>query len=147
MLWSVSLESFTDGSEGQIDELHKLVAVDYAFAPDGVEIGEGLFRDGLLGGFSRRLQFVNAIARSDQHVPEFREVRFVAKRAVPRNDLGGIVGERENFVGGGKASTGEGSKCKLASAPSAPLYKTGRSCGSDMRLLVFSWARTVAPAA
>jgi hypothetical protein len=46
----------------------------------------------------------------------------------------------------GKASTGEGSKCKPANAPSGPRYKTGRSCGSDMRFLVFSCARTVAPA-
>jgi hypothetical protein len=30
----------------------ELVAVDDAFAPDGVEIGEGLFRDSFLGGFS-----------------------------------------------------------------------------------------------
>jgi hypothetical protein len=32
-------------SEGQINDLHELVAVDYAFTPDGVEIGKGLFRD------------------------------------------------------------------------------------------------------
>jgi hypothetical protein len=87
-------------SERQIDDLDKLVAVDYSFAPDGVEIGERLFRDGFLGGFSRRLQFLNAIARGDEHVPEFREVRFVAERAVPRNNPGVIAGERENFVGG-----------------------------------------------
>ena len=81
--------------------MDELVAIDDAFAPDGVEIGEGLFRDGFQGGFSRGLQFLNAIARSDEHVPGFREVRFVAERAVPRNNLGVIVGERENFVGGG----------------------------------------------
>ncbi len=60
-------------SERQIDDLDELVTVDDAFAPDGVEIGERLFRDGLPGGFSRGLQFLNAIARSDEHVPEFRE--------------------------------------------------------------------------
>jgi len=49
----------------------------------------------------RGLQFLNAIARSDEHVPGFREVRFVAERAVPRNNLGVLIGERENFVGGG----------------------------------------------
>src|SRR5690242_10500763 len=59
--------------EGQIDDLNPLLGVDDAFAPHGVEIGEGLFRDSLLGGFSRRLQFLNAVARNDQHVPEFRE--------------------------------------------------------------------------
>src|SRR4051812_7107065 len=59
------------------------------------------FSDGFLGGFSRGLQFLNAIARSDEHVPEFREVRFVAERAVPWNNLGVIAGERENLAGGG----------------------------------------------
>jgi hypothetical protein len=68
--------------------------VDDACTPDGVEIGEGLFRDSLLGGFSRGLQFLNAITCSDKHVSVFREVRFVAERAVPRNNLGVIVGER-----------------------------------------------------
>src|SRR6266436_4324268 len=53
------------------------------------------------GGFSRGLQFLNAIARSDEHVTGFREVRFVSERAVPRNNPGVIVGKRENFVGGG----------------------------------------------
>src|SRR6266404_8518687 len=69
-------------------------------APDGVEVGERLFRDGFLGGFSRGLQFLHAIAGGDEHVAEFREVRFVAERAVPRNNLSVIAGERENFVGG-----------------------------------------------
>src|ERR1700735_2119828 len=85
----------------QIDDLHKLVAVAHAFAPYGFEIGERLLGDDLQGGFSLRLQFLDAIARSDEHVAGFREVRFVAERAVPRNNLGVIVGERENFVGGG----------------------------------------------
>ncbi len=80
--------------------LDELVGADDAIAPDGVEIGERLFRDGFQGGFSRGLQFLNAIAGGDEHVPEFREVRFVAERAVPRNNLGVIAGERENFVGG-----------------------------------------------
>ncbi len=88
-------------SERQIEDLDELVAVDDAFAPDGFEIGERLFRDGFLGGFSRGLQFLNAIAGGDEHVPGFREVRFVAERAVPRNNLGVIAGERENCVGGG----------------------------------------------
>jgi hypothetical protein len=83
-----------ESSEGQINDLHELVAVDYAFAPDGVEIGEGLFCDTLLGLFSRGLRFLNSIARSDQHVPKFRGVRFVAERAVPRNNLGVVVGQR-----------------------------------------------------
>jgi hypothetical protein len=52
--------------------------------------------------FSRQLQFLNAVARSDEHVPGFHKVRFAAERAVPRNDLGVIVRERKNFVGGGK---------------------------------------------
>src|SRR6266849_6732748 len=88
-------------SERQIEDVDPLVAVDDAFAPDGFEIGERLFRGGFLGGFSRRFQFLNAIARSDEHVPGFREVRFVAERSVPRNNLGIIVRERENFVGSG----------------------------------------------
>src|SRR5580700_10055885 len=88
-------------SECQIDDLDPLVAVDDAFAPDGVEIGERLFPNGFLGKLSRRLQFLNAIARSDQHVPEFREVGLVAERAVPRNNLGVVACERENFVDGG----------------------------------------------
>src|ERR1700747_1925783 len=94
-----------EGSEGQIDDLDPLVAVDDAFAPDGVEIGEWLLRDGFLGRFSRRLQFLNAIARSDQHFPEFREVSFAAERAVPGNNLGVIAGERENFVDGGNSAS------------------------------------------
>jgi hypothetical protein len=47
----------------------------------------------------------------------------------------------------GKASAGEGSKWKPASALSYPQYKTGRACGSDMRFFVSSCARTMAPAA
>ena len=35
-----------------------LVGVDDAFAPDGVEIGEWLFRDSSQGGFFRGLQFL-----------------------------------------------------------------------------------------
>jgi hypothetical protein len=50
--------------------------------------------------FPADFQFLNAIARSNEHVPRFREVRFVAERAVSRNNLGVIVGEPENFVGG-----------------------------------------------
>src|SRR5712672_3785798 len=74
-------------SERQIDDLDELVAVDDAFAPDGFEIGERLFRDGFQGGFSSGPQFLNAIAGGDEHVPGFREVRFVGERAVPRNNL------------------------------------------------------------
>src|SRR5882762_8673771 len=81
------------------------MAVVEGMAPDGDEIGVWVLRDGLMGGFSRGLQFLNAIARSDQHVPEFREVRFVAERAVPRNNLGVITGERENFVDGGNSAS------------------------------------------
>src|SRR5882724_1621698 len=50
-------------SERQIDDLDPLVGVDDAFAPDGVEIGEWLFRDGFLGELSRGLQFLDGIAR------------------------------------------------------------------------------------
>src|SRR6266404_5702497 len=97
-------------SERQIGDLDPLIGVDDAFAPNGVEIGERLFRDGFQDGFSRRLQFLNAIARSDEHVPRFHKVRFVAERAVPRNDLGVIVRERKNFVGGGNHA-GDGAAC------------------------------------
>ena len=88
-------------SERQIDDLDPLVAVDDSFTPGGVEIGKRLSRHGFQGGSSCGLQFLNAIARSNQHVSEFRQVRFVAERAVPRNNRGVIVGERENFVGSG----------------------------------------------
>src|SRR5260370_21489302 len=88
-------------SEREIDDLDERVGVEQAVAPDGVEIGERLSRDGFLGGFSRGLQFLHAIAGGDEHVAEFRELRFAAERAVPRNNLGVIAGERENFVGGG----------------------------------------------
>src|SRR5271155_793387 len=94
----------TAASQRQIDDLDPLIAVDDAFAPDRVEIGEWLFRNGLLGRFSRGLQSLNAIARSDEHVPELREVRFVAERAVPRNNLGVTAGERENFFDGGNSA-------------------------------------------
>src|SRR5882762_9812774 len=103
--WPALRDRTAGDSERQIDDLDPLVAVDEAFAPDGVEIGEWLLRDGFLGGFSRGLQFLNAIARSDQHVPESREVCFVAERAVPRNNLGVIAGERENFVDGGNSAS------------------------------------------
>src|SRR5580693_4969348 len=85
---------FAESSERQIDDLDPLLAVDNAIAPYGVEIGERLFRDGFLGRFSRGLQFLNPIARSNQHVPKFREVRFVAYRAVPRDNLGVVAGQR-----------------------------------------------------
>src|SRR6201984_1932644 len=88
-------------SKHQIDNLDKLIAVDDAFTPDWIEIGERLFRDSFLGGFPRGPQFLDAIARSDEHVPEFREVLFVAERAVPRNDPRVVVRERENFIGSG----------------------------------------------
>jgi hypothetical protein len=48
--------------------------------PDGIEIGERLFRDGFQSGFSRCFQFLNVIARSNEHVVGFRKVRFVAER-------------------------------------------------------------------
>ena len=35
-------------SQGQVDDLDELIAVDNAFAPRRVEIGERLFRDGLV---------------------------------------------------------------------------------------------------
>jgi hypothetical protein len=88
-------------SQRQIKDLHVLVAVGDAFAPDGVEIGEGPFPDSLLGGFCCGLQFLNAITCSHKRVSVFRPVRLVAEPAVPRNNLGVIVGERENFFGGG----------------------------------------------
>src|SRR5271155_1898551 len=87
-------DTYTEVSEGQIDDLDPLVGVDDALAPGGVEIGKRLSRDGFQGGFPRGLQSLNAIARSDEHVPGFREVRFVAERAVPRNNLGVVVGQR-----------------------------------------------------
>jgi len=64
-----------------------------------------LFRDGFQYGFTSGLQFLNAIAGGDEHVPEFREVRFVAERAVPATNLGVIAGERENLVGGGNIAS------------------------------------------
>src|SRR6266478_9238027 len=85
-----------EDSEREIDDLDELVGVEDAFAPDGVEIGERLFRGGFVGGFSRGLQFLHAIAGGDEHVAEFREARFVAERAVPRNNLSVIAGEPEN---------------------------------------------------
>src|SRR5580704_16072137 len=87
--------------ERQIDDFDPLLAVDDSVAPYWVEIGEWLFRDGLLGGLSRGLQSLNAIERSNQHVAKFREVRFIAEWAVPRNNLGVVAGQRQNFVGCG----------------------------------------------
>ena len=69
-----------------MNDLRELVAVDDAFAPYWIEIGERLFRDRLRDGLSRGLQFLNAVARSDEHVTEFRQVRLVAERAVSRNN-------------------------------------------------------------
>ena len=99
------------GSEDQIGDLDELVAVDDPVAPDGVEIGERLFRNCFLGGFSRELQFLNAIAGSDEHVPEFRKVRFVAEPAVSRDNLSVIVGEREDFVTGGNITISRREVC------------------------------------
>ena len=98
---SLSGKYSVGGSEYQVDDLDELVTVDDAFAPDRVEIGERLFGDSFLCGFSRGLQLLNAVAGGNERVAKFREVRFVAEPAVPRNDLGVVVGERENFVGGG----------------------------------------------
>jgi hypothetical protein len=67
----------------------------------GFEIGERPFRDGFQGGFSSGLQFLNALAGGDEHVPRFREVRFVAEWAVPGNNLRSVISERENCVGSG----------------------------------------------
>src|SRR5260370_39917108 len=86
-------------SEREIDDLDELVGVEDAFAPDGVEIGERFFRDGFLGGFSGGLQFLHAIAGGGEHVAEFREAGFVAERAVPRNNFGGLASERAGFMG------------------------------------------------
>src|SRR6267142_6210205 len=46
-------------SERHIDDLDELLGVDDAFAPNGVEIGEWLFRDGFQYGFPSGLQFLN----------------------------------------------------------------------------------------
>ena len=94
LLFFANSFAYRYNSQRQIDDLDELVAVDDTFAPDGLEIGERLFRDSFLGGFSRGLQFLNAIARSDEHVPGFREVRPIAEWTVPRNNLGVVVGQR-----------------------------------------------------
>jgi len=46
------------------------------------------------------LQFLHAIARHNQHVPILGQIGFVAQRAMPRNDLGVVVGQGQNFVRG-----------------------------------------------
>src|SRR5258707_14346646 len=38
--------------------------------------------------------------RHNQHVPKLGQIGFVAQRAMARNDLGVVVGQGENFVGG-----------------------------------------------
>jgi hypothetical protein len=81
-------------SERRISDLDPLVGVDDALAPGGVEIGERLFGDGFQRGLPRGLQILNATARSDEHVTGFRQVRFVAERAVPRNNLGVSASDR-----------------------------------------------------
>jgi len=93
------LISYRYDSQRQIGDLDELVAVDDAFAPDGVEIGERFFRDGFHCGFSRGLQFLNAIAEVTSMSRDFVRSALLPERAVARNDLGVIVGERENFVG------------------------------------------------
>jgi hypothetical protein len=50
-------------SKRQINDLDELVAIDDAFAPDRVEIGERLFCDGFLGGLSRGLQQIATLLR------------------------------------------------------------------------------------
>jgi len=43
---STAVHAIAGDSERQIEDVDPLVAVDDAFAPDGVEIGERLFRGG-----------------------------------------------------------------------------------------------------
>lgn len=87
--------------ESEIDDLDEDVAVEEAFAPIGLEIGEGLCGDGFLGGFAGGLQLLDAVAGGDEHLAEFGEVRFIAERTVAADDLSVIIGERQNLVGSG----------------------------------------------
>jgi hypothetical protein len=43
---------------------------------------------------------LHAIAGHNQHVAVLGQIRFVAQRAMPRNDLGVVVGQGKNFIGG-----------------------------------------------
>ena len=85
--------------KGQIDDLDEEIAAEHALSPSSVEIGERLGSGGLLNGFSRGLQFLNAIPRGNEHVAVLCEVGFIAERTVAGDDFGVIAGERENFVG------------------------------------------------
>ncbi len=66
--WPALPDCTAGDSERQIYDLDPLVAVDDAFAPDGVKIGEWLFRDGFLGKLSYGLQFLNAIPRASERI-------------------------------------------------------------------------------
>jgi hypothetical protein len=119
-------------SERQIDDLDELVAVDDAFAPDGVEIGERLFRDGFLRGFSRGLQFLNAIARSDEHVTGFQMA------PLDEDHVRAKITWSEQDVGGGKLVV----EITVKNTKARP--KTDDQLRSDARALAVRFARAFA---
>jgi len=98
VLTDCSQENAQPRLRAQIDDLHELVALMMPLPQRGLEIANG-FSATLPGGFPRT-SILNAIARSDEHVPGFRESAFCCERPCPRQS-GVIVSERENFVGSG----------------------------------------------
>jgi hypothetical protein len=53
-----------------------------------------------VGRFAGGLQFLHAISHHNQHVPTLGQIDFVPQRAMPWHDLGVVVGQGQNFVGG-----------------------------------------------
>ena len=115
--------------------------VDTFVLPAWPKLKEAL--DGI-GNAPARLPCANSISIGAMRILILGGTVFLGRALT---DAALAAGHRVTHFNRGKASAGEGSKCKSWSEPSGPLYKTGRSCGSDMRFLVFSWARTLAPAA
>jgi hypothetical protein len=87
-------------SKRRINHLRKNIAVEEALAPSGVQIRKRFARRYFAGRFAGGLQFLNTIARRNQHVAKLGQIGFVAQRAMPRNDLSVVVDQGENFVGG-----------------------------------------------
>jgi len=83
----------------RINHLHEDVAAEHV-APHRVQIRQRFARRYFLGRFPRGFQFLDAIAGHNQHVPTLGQIGFVPQGAMPRNDLGVVVGQGQNFVGG-----------------------------------------------
>ena len=79
------------------NHLQEDVTAEHAVTPHRIQICQRFARHYLLGRFPGGLQFLDAIADHNQHVPALGQIGFVPQRSMPRNDLGVVVGQGQNF--------------------------------------------------